>query len=91
MNICLVLAGNEEGGLETHVVDLANGLARLGDDVTVVAHARYGRALHRPYGSRPWTSPGRVAALRCDAAFNSAFKTRQHKSCTRMQARPPRS
>lgn len=42
MNVCLVLAGNEEGGLETHVVDLANGLARLGDDVTVVAHARYG-------------------------------------------------
>ena len=41
MNICQVLAGDEEGGLETHVVDLANGLARLGDAVTVVAHPKY--------------------------------------------------
>ena len=45
MNICQILAGDEEGGLETHVVDLANGLVALGDEVTVVAHARYGPRL----------------------------------------------
>ena len=45
MNICQVLAGDEEGGLETHVIDLANGLAGLGDNVTVVAHERYGPRL----------------------------------------------
>ena len=41
MRICQVMAGDEEGGLETHFVDLANGLATLGDDVAVVAHERY--------------------------------------------------
>lgn len=35
------MAGDEEGGLETHFVDLANGLAALGDDVAVIAHERY--------------------------------------------------
>ena len=45
MNICQVLAGDEDGGLETHVVDLANGLADLGDNVTVIAHERYGPRL----------------------------------------------
>ena len=42
MNICEVMAGDEEGGLETHFVDLANGLSGLGDDVAVIAHERYG-------------------------------------------------
>ena len=41
MRICQIMAGNEEGGLETHFVDLANGLAALGDDVAVIAHGRY--------------------------------------------------
>ncbi len=41
MHICQVMAGDEEGGLETHFADLANGLAALGDRVTVVAHERY--------------------------------------------------
>ncbi|MDE0037455.1 MAG: glycosyltransferase [Gammaproteobacteria bacterium] len=41
MRICQVMAGDEEGGLETHFVDLANGLASLGDDVVVIAHERY--------------------------------------------------
>ena len=45
MNICQVLGGDEEGGLETHVVDLANGLAGLGDKVTLVAHEKYGARL----------------------------------------------
>lgn len=41
MRICQVMAGDEEGGLETHFADLANGLAVRGDSVTVIAHARY--------------------------------------------------
>ena len=41
MRICQIMAGDEEGGLETHFVDLANGLARSGDDVAVIAHGRY--------------------------------------------------
>ena len=41
MRICQVMAGDEEGGLETHFVHLANGLAALGDKVTVIAHDRY--------------------------------------------------
>ncbi|MDE0178058.1 MAG: glycosyltransferase [Gammaproteobacteria bacterium] len=41
MRICQVMAGDEEGGLETHFVDLANGLAALGDDVAVIAHKRH--------------------------------------------------
>ena len=42
MRICQVMAGDEEGGLETHFVDLANGLSVLRDDVAVIAHERYG-------------------------------------------------
>ena len=41
MRICQIMAGDEEGGLETHFVDLANGLAALGDEVAVIAHERY--------------------------------------------------
>ncbi len=41
MRICQTMAGDEEGGLETHFVDLANGLADSGDDVAVIAHERY--------------------------------------------------
>ena len=43
MRICQVMAGDEEGGLETHFVDLANGLAALGDEVAAIAHERYRR------------------------------------------------
>lgn len=35
------MAGDEEGGLETHFVDLANGLAETGDRVAAIAHERY--------------------------------------------------
>ena len=35
------MAGDEEGGLETHFVDLVNGLADAGDSVAVIAHERY--------------------------------------------------
>ena len=41
MRICEVMAGDEEGGLETHFVDLANGLVEVGEEVTVIAHERY--------------------------------------------------
>lgn len=41
MRICEVMAGDEEGGLETHFVGLANGLVDLGEEVTVIAHERY--------------------------------------------------
>ena len=41
MKICEVMAGDEEGGLETHFVELANGLSALGDDIAVIAHERY--------------------------------------------------
>lgn len=42
MKIALVMAGDEEGGLEKHVVELANGLAGRGHEISVVAHDKYG-------------------------------------------------
>ncbi|WP_238549423.1 glycosyltransferase [Congregibacter litoralis] len=36
-----MLAGDEEGGLENHVVQLANHLVQLGINVSVAAHAKY--------------------------------------------------
>lgn len=39
--ITLVMAGDEEGGLEKHVVELSNGLADRGYAVSVIAHAKY--------------------------------------------------
>ena len=35
------MGGDDDGGLETHFVDLVNGLAALGDDLTAIAHERY--------------------------------------------------
>lgn len=37
----MVMAGDEEGGLEKHVVELAQGLAQHGHAVTVIAHEKY--------------------------------------------------
>lgn len=45
MKIVLVMAGHGEGGLEKHVVELANGLARRGLQVSVIAHPMYGPRL----------------------------------------------
>lgn len=42
MKIVLVMAGDEEGGLEKHVVELANGLAFRGHVISVIAHCKYG-------------------------------------------------
>lgn len=43
--ITMVMAGNEEGGLEKHVVELSNGLAACGYALTVIAHAKYQQRL----------------------------------------------
>lgn len=39
--ITMVMAGNEEGGLEKHVIELSNGLASRGYKVCVIAHEKY--------------------------------------------------
>lgn len=44
--ITLVMAGNEEGGLEKHVVELANGLVGMQHQVSVIAHSKYQSRLH---------------------------------------------
>ena len=44
MKICLIMAGDEEGGLENHVMDLANALAGK-HEVHLIAHAKYARRL----------------------------------------------
>lgn len=41
LRICQVMAGDEEGGLETHFVALCNALAADGDAVTAIAHGKY--------------------------------------------------
>lgn len=38
MKICQVLAGNEDGGLEKHTIELSKQLASKGFDITVIAH-----------------------------------------------------
>lgn len=38
MKICQVLAGNEDGGLEKHTIELSKQLLKKGFDVTVIAH-----------------------------------------------------
>lgn len=50
MNICLVMAGDEEGGLEKHVVELAAGLAERGHHVSLIAHEKYRARLHPTIG-----------------------------------------
>lgn len=45
MRVALVMAGHGEGGLEKHVVELANGLAHRGLEVSVIAHPMYGSRL----------------------------------------------
>lgn len=41
MKIAMIMAGDEEGGLEKHVVELSNGLNARGHQVTLIAHAKY--------------------------------------------------
>ncbi len=40
MKVCLLMAGDEEGGLEQHFVELANGLSKK-VDIVVIAHTKY--------------------------------------------------
>lgn len=41
MNIVQVLGGNEDGGLEKHVIELCNDLAKRSHKVTLISHKRY--------------------------------------------------
>lgn len=41
MKVCQIMAGDEEGGLENHFVELCNGLADRVDEVVVIAHEKY--------------------------------------------------
>jgi|26BtaG_2_1085354.scaffolds.fasta_scaffold03214_4 glycosyltransferase involved in cell wall biosynthesis len=41
MKIAMVMAGDEEGGLEKHVEELVAGLAERGHEVTWIAHPKY--------------------------------------------------
>jgi glycosyltransferase involved in cell wall biosynthesis len=41
MKVCQIMAGDEEGGLENHFVDLSNGLLQLIDEVVVIGHEKY--------------------------------------------------
>ncbi len=41
MKVCQIMAGDEEGGLENHVVELCNALIDRVDDLVVIAHEKY--------------------------------------------------
>lgn len=41
MKVCLIMAGDEEGGLEKHLVELSNGIVELIDELIVIAHEKY--------------------------------------------------
>ena len=53
LRICQVMAGDEEGGLETHFVALCNALAADGDAVTAIAHGKYQDRFDEPVRFRP--------------------------------------
>jgi len=41
MKVCQVMAGDGDGGLESHFVELSNGLASAGCRVVAIGHAKY--------------------------------------------------
>jgi len=43
MKICQILAGNEDGGLEKHTIELSKQLSQRGIDVTVIAHRDFAK------------------------------------------------
>ncbi|XID75721.1 glycosyltransferase [Alkanindiges sp. WGS2144] len=45
--ISIVMAGDEEGGLEKHVIELCNGLAAKGEQVSLIAHSKYENRLEK--------------------------------------------
>ncbi|WP_309498460.1 glycosyltransferase family 4 protein [Sulfurovum sp.] len=41
MKICQILAGNEDGGLEKHTIELSHELQKEGLEITVIAHEKF--------------------------------------------------
>ena len=41
MKVCQIMAGDEEGGLEKHFVEMSNGLLDYVDQVVVIGHEKY--------------------------------------------------
>lgn len=89
MRITLVMASAEDGGLEKHVIELANGLSRE-HDVTLIAHARFAQQLQPKVqhvvmdlsGSRhnPWTKyqlKKKILATSAQVVHVHAAKTAQ--------------
>ncbi len=70
MKIALILAGDEDGGLENHVLELAEGLSKEKHEVHLIAHERFGLqtspdVLFHPLNLAAWRySPGNLIALR---------------------------
>nr|VFJ88582.1 MAG: Glycosyltransferase involved in cell wall bisynthesis [Candidatus Kentron sp. LFY] len=50
IHVALIMAGDEEGGLEKHVVDLAGALLDHGIQITVIAHPKYGPRFRKGVG-----------------------------------------
>nr|VFK58668.1 MAG: Glycosyltransferase involved in cell wall bisynthesis [Candidatus Kentron sp. UNK]VFK68513.1 MAG: Glycosyltransferase involved in cell wall bisynthesis [Candidatus Kentron sp. UNK] len=50
IHVALVMAGDEEGGLEKHVIDLANALPNHDIRTTLISHPKYGSRLHKGIG-----------------------------------------
>nr|VFK55161.1 MAG: Glycosyltransferase involved in cell wall bisynthesis [Candidatus Kentron sp. TUN]VFK56739.1 MAG: Glycosyltransferase involved in cell wall bisynthesis [Candidatus Kentron sp. TUN]VFK65648.1 MAG: Glycosyltransferase involved in cell wall bisynthesis [Candidatus Kentron sp. TUN] len=50
IHVALVMAGDEEGGLEKHVIDLACELLNYDIRTTVIAHPKYGSRLRKGVG-----------------------------------------
>lgn len=47
------MAGDDDGGLETHFLELTNGLAGRGDQLTAIAHERYADGLRDEVRFKP--------------------------------------
>ena len=43
MRVCQIMAGNEEGGLEKHTIELSNQLKEAGIETYVVAHPDFSK------------------------------------------------
>lgn len=89
MRITLVMASAEDGGLEKHVIELANGLAKM-HKVSLIAHGRFAQLANESVqfidmdlsGSRynPWTKyqlKKKILATEPDVLHVHAAKTAQ--------------
>ena len=43
MRVCQIMAGNEDGGLEKHTIELSNQLKEAGIDTYVIAHPDFSK------------------------------------------------